>query len=179
MTTRSDTAGSASERACAGYRLHGKYGVPHAEIAFVLGVEERIYLNRLRRGGIDPDMTKRADDLPLDVEEILANIRNELVRLTEGGKVPDKAAVDALGSLARALKAFIELARENTVQPAPAADPVAVKPEELRDALARIDRRINELADVRAAEIIQRRHEGQFEGQSGDGGGQGVVLPGA
>ncbi|WP_147272184.1 hypothetical protein [Phyllobacterium salinisoli] len=163
-----------------GYRLTSKYGVPHANIAFLLGMKEKNYLTRLRQLGINPNGD--AARLP-GMEEILANIRAELMRLTEGGKVPDKGAIDALVSLARALKAVIDLERESTARPVTDADPVPVKPEELREALARIDRRINELADLRAAEIIrrwpERQNERPFEGRTGDSADQGVVSPGA
>jgi hypothetical protein len=169
------TSSRASERAHAGYRLHLRYGVPHADIAFLLKVKERSYLNRLNREGIDPHAAGRLDGLPVDIEEILANIRNELARLTEGGKVPDKGAADALTALARALKTVIELARESTPRPVAEAAPAAVSTEELSEALARIDRRIDELANLRAAEIVRRR----LERPAGDGADTGVVLPGA
>ncbi|GAB1581387.1 hypothetical protein [Phyllobacterium phragmitis] len=160
-------------RARAGYHVTRKYGVPHADIAFLLNIEEKTYLRRLRLSGFDPDAAIRSDRLP-DMEGILANIRTELLRLTEGGKVPDKGAADALTSLARALKTVIELARESTPPPAMETAPATVTPEELREALARIDRRINELADSRAAEIIRRR----LDGPDGDRADEGVVLRG-
>jgi len=163
-----------SGRARAGYHVTRRYGVPHADIAFLLNIEEKTYLRRLRQSGVDPNTAMRSDRLP-DIEEILANIRNELARLTEGGKVPDKGAADALTALARALKTVIELARESTPRPVAEAAPAAVSPEELSEALARIDRRIDELANLRAAEIVRRR----LERPAGDGADTGVVLPGA
>ncbi|PYE88380.1 hypothetical protein [Phyllobacterium leguminum] len=162
----------AAARNHAGYRLTCKYSVPHADIAFLLGMKEKNYLTRLRRLGIDADVntTQRLPGL----EEILARIRAELMRLTEEGRVPDKGAVDALVSLARALKTVIELERENIAPPVADTGPASVSPEELREALARIDRRIDELANLRAAEIIQRR----LDGSHNNGSGQGVVLSG-
>ncbi|KXF78285.1 hypothetical protein ATN84_00315 [Paramesorhizobium deserti] len=161
-------------RARAGYRVTRRYGVPHADIAFLLNIEEKTYLRRLRQSGLDPDADESAGQLP-DIEEILANIRGELVRLTEGGRVPDKAAVDALVSLARALKTLIELTPEKARRPFAEAAGVAVTPEEISEALARIDRRIDELANLRADEIIRRR----FERGDGAGADEGVVLRGA
>lgn len=161
---------TAIARTRAGHQLTCKYGVPHADIAFLLGMKEKNYLSRLRGLRVDPEA--RVTSLP-GMEEILANIRGELMRLTEGGKVPDKGAVDALVSLARALKAVIDLERESIARPIADADPATIKPEELREALARIDRRIDELANGRADEIIQRR----LDGKNDNGGGEGVALP--
>jgi hypothetical protein len=157
-------------RARAGYLITRKYGVPHSEIAFLLNITEKSYLQRLRRLGLDADAGAR-EPLP-DMEEILANIRAELMRLTEGGKVPDKSAVDALVSLAKALKTVIDLERENEARPVADNGPAPVKPKELREALALIDKRIDELANLRAAEMVKRR----LDGQNSDSSSEGVVL---
>ncbi|WP_420959896.1 hypothetical protein [Brucella sp. IR073] len=155
----------------AGHRVVLKYGVPHVEIAALLNIKESTYLRGLRRLGLDHDPGERADRLP-DMEEILARIRTELMRLTEGGKVPDKGAVDALVSLAKALKTIVDLERESDMRPAEAA-PAEIKPAELREALALIDRRIDELATLRAAEII---HRGIDQGDA-DRAGEGMAHP--
>ncbi|GGB08911.1 hypothetical protein GCM10011491_41130 [Brucella endophytica] len=140
-------------RTRAGYDVSRKYGVPHAEIATLLNIKEATYLCGLRRLGLDHDPAK-SGRLP-DMEEILSRVRTELMRLTEGGRVPDKGAVDALVSLAKALKTIIDLERENDTRPAEAAPAAEIRPGELREALALIDRRIDELATLRAAEIIK------------------------
>jgi hypothetical protein len=93
-------------------------------------------------------------------------LRTELNKLIDGEELPDKNKAEALMALAKAVKTVGELAVETG---AAEVDGGALAPSlhEARQALARIDRRIDELAKRRAQEILGRGLDAKSDHDSG------------
>lgn len=143
-----------------GQRVQSRYGVPAHIISELLGLSEASYRSRLRKLGLPADIPVVNFDLHRDAGEIMRKIQAELARLAQDSGLPDKGAADALTALARTVKTVIELLREN--EPAP-VDPVSedngIDVKKLRIALQRAERRIEELAQKRANELLDQRTE--------------------
>lgn len=105
---------AAHERLQAVYRLQRRYRIAGQDMAFLLGVQPDIYLRRLKKAGLDSN----ANSLPqLDIEDLLIKINSELQNFSKTDGLPEKSAVEALASLAKAVKSISELSRETRVEP--------------------------------------------------------------
>ena len=156
------------------HQLQIAHGIDPADMAELLSVSVSQYLNRLSRlnlacSSAQVDSQKAAHDA------ILERLQAELKRLLEGGDLPDKSKSEALMALARAVKSVGELTSEERGTSQPSAGRVVASLGDTRKALMRISRRINELAESRAREILDGRPDAAA---SGSGGG-GVAVPGA
>ncbi|MBB4093026.1 hypothetical protein HGG72_11315 [Ochrobactrum pecoris] len=156
------------------HQLQIAHGIDPADMAELLSVSVSQYLNRLNRlnlacSSAKPDAEKRARDA------ILERLQTELKRLLEGGDLPDKSNSEALMALARAVKSVGELTAEEKTTAQPSASNAVASLSETRKALTRLNRRINELAERRAREILDGGPDAAASGSSGDG----VAVPGA
>lgn len=118
-------------------------------MAELLGLAPATYgrnLRRLKLGGGRKDAACAPPETPL------MRLQAELQKLIAGEELPDKSRAEALMALARAVKTVGELAAE---APAPEreGEPV-IGFAAVQQALARIDRRIEELAEKRARDIL-------------------------
>ncbi|MGJ0207150.1 hypothetical protein SD208_01375 [Ochrobactrum sp. BD67] len=161
------------------HQLQIAHGIDPADIAALLSVSISQYLNRLNRLNLACS-TAAADSQRRSRDAILERLQTELTRLLEGGDLPDKSKSEALMALARAVKSVGELTAEDkpaSQHPAsqqPASHAVASL-SDTRKALMRISRRIDELAESRAREILDGRPDAAASGSSGGG----VAVSGA
>lgn len=154
-------------------RLQQRYNIAAAEMAAVLGITENIYRKRLLKLGFDSTHIENPFGLYGEAAGIMVKLQTELARLANDSGLPDKSSADALTALARTVKTVVELMREGTTEPetdAGSHENVI----EIGAALDKIDRRINELAAERAAEILRSRTEYTAENSIE----QGVVVSG-
>jgi hypothetical protein len=144
------------------YGLQTTHGIDSAEMAEVLGYSLDNYLVRLRRLQL---VTPSGATLKPQVkaDPALERLQTELKRLLDAEELPDKGKAEAL----------MALSAEATA-PARSEESSTVSVNEARQALLRIDRRIEELAKRRAREILGRG----LDANAGDGGGGGVAAPG-
>ncbi len=138
------------ERLQAVYRLQRRYQITFPDTAFLLGVKPEIYSRRLKRAGLDCSSVS----LPvLDIEDLLIKINAELQNFSKAEGLPEKSAVEALASLAKAVKSISELSKETRAelagnQPEQTSEVGGVTPEDVREALSIISARITELRAV-------------------------------
>ncbi len=140
-----------NERIRLAYQLQMRHGIAAGDLAAILGLSEEGYHLRLRRLkfiGDEPTQPQRPADSAFE------RLQVELQRLLHGEELPDKSKAEALMALARAVKTVGELTPEGGGQDT--GRDMIVRPDvkEVRQALARIDRRIEELAEKRAREIL-------------------------
>jgi len=138
------------------HQLQTAHGIDPVDMADLLSVPVSQYLNRLNRlnlacSSVAADSEKRTRDA------ILERLQAELKRLLEGEDLPDKSKSEALMALARAVKSVSELTAEEKAPSQPPAGRAVASLSETRKALMRISRRINELAESRAREILDGR----------------------
>lgn len=172
MRESSENKSAAKLRAA--WRMQQRYHIAAAEIAAIIGLSENIYRKRLLKLGFDCSHSENPFGLYGEAAGIMVKLQTELARLANDSGLPDKSSADALTALARTVKTVVELMREGTAEPETGSAPQ----EDLTDigaALDKIDRRINELAGERAAEILRRRSECAAENSIE----QGVVVSGA
>ncbi len=154
------------------HELQVAYGIDIAIMAEVMGLSLNNYLQRLRRlqldGAVQSETERRTTDPALE------RLQMELKRLLDAEELPDKSKAEALMALARAVKTVNELSAESSV-PAERTEEKAADVNETRQALLRIDRRIDELAKKRAREIMERG----LDAKATDEGGGGMADPGA
>ena len=138
----------AVQRLHVAHRLQRRYPIGSDDIAALLGVTAEAYHKRLKKAGLDCITSV----LPaLDIEDILVKINAELHSFSQGEGLPDKSAVDALAALAKAVKSVSELSKETRSESGAddsesQSENGGVKPEDVREALSLINRRINELS---------------------------------
>ncbi|WP_247881997.1 hypothetical protein [Brucella intermedia] len=159
------------------HQLQVAHGIDPADIALLLSVPVSQYLNRLNRLNLDCS-SAAADSQVKTRDAILARLQAELERLLDGEDLPDKSKSEALMALARAVKSVGELtAEDKSVGPSGPSGPsgplfagrTAASLSDTRRALMRISRRINELAESRAREILDGRPDAAASGSSGGG----------
>ncbi len=155
------------------HQLQVAYGIDPADIAELLSISVSQYLNRLNRlnlvsSSAAPDSEKNTRDA------ILERMQIELKRLLDGENLPDKSKSEALMALARAVKSVGELTAEEKPVGRSSSGAAVASLGETRKALTRISRRINELAERRAREILDGRPDAATSG----GGGGGVAVSG-
>ncbi|MFQ0814904.1 hypothetical protein AVM02_05625 [Brucella anthropi] len=156
------------------HQLQVAHGIDPADMAELLSVSVSQYLNRLNRlnlacASAKPDSEKRVR------EAVLERLQTELKRLLEGGDLPDKSKSEALMALARAVKSVGELASDERAVSQPPGVQAVASLGDTRKALTRLSRRINELAERRAREILDGRPDAAASGGSGGG----MAVPGA
>ena len=129
--------------------LQMKHDIVSAEIAEVMGSTEKQYLQWLKVIGLD----EKASIKPSAADTALQRLQSELNKLIDAEELPDKGKAEALMALAKAVKTVGELSTE-TGAVETSNDTGLVSLVDVKAALARIDRRINELAKRRAREIL-------------------------
>lgn len=138
---------AAHERLQTVHRLQRRYRIAGQDMAFLLGIQPDIYFRRLKKAGLDSN----ASGLPqLDIEDLLIKINMELQNFSKADGLPEKSAVEALASLAKAVKSISELSKETRAeqqgnQPEQDSETGGVKSEDVREALSIISARITEL----------------------------------
>ncbi|MBV2142636.1 hypothetical protein KUG47_03870 [Falsochrobactrum sp. TDYN1] len=153
------------------FRLQMKHAIEIAQIAEVLGLSEKGYRDRVRRLKLEADKL----NMPTAADHALERLQAELRKLIEGEELPDKSKAEALMALARAVKTVGELASETGSSRQEENAGTVVSLSELRQVLARIDRRIEELAQRRAREILG----GGLDAKADIGGGKRMADKGA
>lgn len=172
MKEGSESKSAAKLRAA--YHMQQRYNIATADMVAVLGITEATYRKRLLKLGLDIGNAENLFGLDGEAAAIMVKLQTELARLANDSGLPDKSAADALTALARTVKTVVELKREGA-----AGGEAIMKPDDdltgISAALQKIDRRINELAEVRAAEILRSRSEYGAENSIE----QGMVISGA
>lgn len=139
------------------YDLCRQYGISTDEMAPVFGIgrtefEQLVLDDRLTLQHLECQNTEIA--LVRDLMELL---RRELEQMQLGDEVaPVKTRLDALAQLARTMDRLSDMQQKRVEQQ---RSILMLSPEELRDALVRIDGRIHELALCRAAELVHRQSQ--------------------
>lgn len=144
------------------FRLQMKHDITLADIAQVMGVSEKSYSDRLKRLGFLEQMHSK----PSATESALQRFQAELNKLIDGDELPDKSKAEALMALAKAVKTVGDLATETETTTVDNAASVASL-HEVRQALIRIDRRIEDLAQRHAREIVERGLDAKSDNGSG------------
>lgn len=154
------------------YDLYCSHDITARRVALILGQSEETFRRGLAREGLP--LEKAARDGPLQAAgRIMALLHDELSRLaTISDGLSSKARLDALASLARTIDRVHDL-KDRFVEQARPAEGLA--PEELRAALVRIDERIDDLANIRAEELVRR----QSQPAADTAGGAGMAAEGA
>ncbi|QTN98459.1 hypothetical protein J8E27_09450 [Brucella sp. 458] len=141
------------ERIRLAHQLQVRHGIAAEDLAKILGLSEERYdlwLRRLKCTGSEAKAPQRP------IEGAFERLQAELQRLLDGEQLPDKSKAEALMALAKAVKTVDELTAESaTTETGREIATPDIK--EVRQALARIDRRIEELAEKRAREILGGR----------------------
>ncbi|MDR6633739.1 putative ArsR family transcriptional regulator [Phyllobacterium sp. 1468] len=144
-----------------------------AEIAPVLGLNAQQFLRALNRDGLSySDMQQGNGQLRL-AQRIMDLLRKELDTLSSlDREAPGKVRLDALALLARTIDRVSDLQDRFATTRAQAVGGLSA--DELRAVLKKIDERIDELADIRARELVRK----ELERQGSAGGPTGVDVPG-
>lgn len=143
-----------------------EYCIPPREIAPLLGLSEQAFLSGIYRDGFTLDELRQGNGQLQAARKIMELLRKELETLsTIESEVPSKARLDALALLARTIDKVSDL--QERFDTARAESSSGLSPDELRVVLRRIDERIDELAHIRAKELVEKQLK-----PTGDGGGQ-------
>ncbi|MBN9046194.1 MAG: hypothetical protein J0H18_11075 [Rhizobiales bacterium] len=157
------------------HELQTAHGIDTADMAELCGLSLESYRSRLRRLQLEEPPAARTRKR--EAEPALVRLQAELNALLAAEELPDKGRAEALMALARAVKTVGELSTEADAAPARnvanAACPVSVA--EVRQALRRINRRIDDLAEKRAQEILG----GRADAGAVDSGRGGMASQGA
>ncbi|MBB5703718.1 hypothetical protein FHS76_003628 [Ochrobactrum daejeonense] len=156
------------------HQLQTAHGIDPADLAELLSLPVSQYLNRLERLKLT-NSNEQADTRKRERNAVLERLQAELKRLLDGEELPDKSKAEALTALARAVKSVGELASDEKVAGLPAMGGMVTTVGEARKALKRISRRIEELAERRAREIVA----GRIDAASNCGSGGGMAASGA
>lgn len=140
------------------FTLCREHGIALSEMAIVLGISEESFLLGLQRSNLSADEFQRSSgDLRL-IRSIMELMRCELERLATSANGPwSKARLDALAQMARTMDLLSDM-QERFAAARPQAHG-GLTTDELRAALTRIDERINELANIRARELVREKSE--------------------
>lgn len=155
------------------FALCREYGISAGEVAPVLGVTEPQFLRALRRDGLSfSEMQQGTRQLRI-AQRIMELLRKELDTLSAFEKdVSSKTRLDALAQLARTIERVSDLQERFAAERAHAVG--GLNPDELRAVLKRIDERIDELAEIRARELVRK----EFKQPGGGCSRTGVDNPG-
>ncbi|UXN60769.1 hypothetical protein [Phyllobacterium zundukense] len=164
---------AAAMRRRSAFALCREYGISAAEIVPLLGLTEGQFLRALNRDGLSySDMQQGNRQLRL-VQRIMDLLRKELDTLSsldEGAS--GKVRLDALALLARTIERVSDLQERFATTRAQTVGSLSA--DELRAVLKKIDERIDELADIRARQLVRK----ELEQQGSAGGSGGVDVPG-
>ncbi|WP_343313894.1 hypothetical protein AAIB41_01705 [Brucella sp. BE17] len=163
--------GRAEMRIRLAHQLQILHGIDVGDMAEILGLSLNSYQTRLRRLQLDA-AEKSAKQRKVD--PALERLQAELNRLLDAEELPDKSKAEALMALARAVKTVNELAAE-TVMTTRETGETEANVKEARHVLIRINRRIEELAEKRAREILGTR----LDAKATDSGREGMADTGA
>ncbi|MFD1197650.1 hypothetical protein ACFQ3K_04820 [Brucella gallinifaecis] len=144
------------------FRLQKKHDIAVAEIVGVMGCSEKQYLHWLKGIGLDENALIK----PSAADTALQRLQSELNKLIDAEELPEKGKAEALMALAKAVKTVGELATETGVSEVE-DDTSKVSLVKVRQALARIDRRINELAKRHARELLGRGLDAKSDNGTG------------
>jgi len=142
--------------------LQMKHGITLSDMSQLMGISEKNYRDRLKRLGFLEQMHNK----PSATESALQRLQAELNKLIDGDELPDKSKAEALMALAKAVKTVGDLATETETTTVDNAGSV-VSLHEVRQALIRIDRRIEDLAQRHAREIVERGLDAKSDNGSG------------
>ena len=156
------------------HQLQIAHGIDPADMAALLSVSISQYLNRVHRLNLACS-TAAPDSRMKTGDAILERLQAELKRLLDSEDLPDKSKSEALMALARAVRSVGELSAEDKPAGPLPAGRAAASLGDTRRALARISRRINELAESRARQILDGRPDAAANGSSRGG----VAVSGA
>lgn len=154
------------------HALQVAHGIDIADMAEAMGLSLTNYIARLNRLQLDINTVTNRELRKVD--PALERLQTELKRLLDAEELPDKSKAEALMALARAVKTVNELSAESSA-PAARTEEKAADVNGTRQALLRIDRRIDELAKKRAREIMERG----LDAKATDKGGGRMADPGA
>lgn len=178
-----------AQRVRTAFQLQSTYMIDPEHLAFVLGMTASDYQRRLDRlgcyGSTDAEFAPRErgesakiiGDHPSDVKndrvnylpELIAKLQRELLRFADDEGLPDKGQADSITALARTVKAVSELVSSTMLGDGDACEAAGeqVDLEDVAKALALIDRRMDELADIRAHERLRGRAEPATDNKAG------------
>ncbi len=146
------------------FALCREYGIAPGEVAPLLGINEQQFLSGIYRDGFSIEEVRQGNSQLRAARKIMELLRKELETLCSiEGELSSKARLDALALLARTIDKVSDL--QEKFDTARARSSSGLSTDELRAVLKRIDERIDELANIRAKELV----DAQFE-QKGDGG---------
>lgn len=134
------------------YDLCRHYGISPDEMAPVFGIGRTEFEQFILDDGLTlQHLECRNSEFTL-VRDLMELLRKELDQLQLGDETASaKTRLDALAQLARTMDRLSEMQQKRTEQQ---QSIVMLGPEELREALVRIDERIHELALCRADELV-------------------------
>ena len=150
------------------------YGISSAEIAPLFGEDEAQFLRALKRNGLSGgEFEQKSRQLRL-AEKIMNLLQKEVEALTalEEDSL-SKTKLDTLALLARTIEKVGDLQERFAAVRLEAVGGLST--DELRNVLTRIDERIDELAEMRARELVQI----QSQRTGVESGGPGMDDPGA
>jgi hypothetical protein len=150
------------------YVLCREHGIAPCEAAPLLGLTEEQFLRAIRRDGLSVDDLRQGNSQLRTARKIMKLLRRELETLCAiENEISSKARLEALALLARTIDKVSDL--QEKFDTARVRSSGSLPPDELRAVLKRIDERINELAQIRARELVgmQFEHKGEECGQSG------------
>ncbi len=150
------------------FALCREYCIAPHEIAPLLGVNEQQFLNGIYRDGYSLDEIQQGNSQLRAARKIMELLRKELETLSSfENEIPSKARLDALALLARTIDKVSDL--QERFDAARAQSASGLSPDEVAAVLKRIDERIDELANIRASELVETKfkHAGDTGGPSG------------
>lgn len=155
------------------FALCRDHGISAAEIVPVLGVDEQQFLRGLERDGLSLREMQQGNRQLRIAQRIMDLLRKELDTLSAlEEETSSKTRLDALALLARTIERVSDLQERFAAERAQTVGGLSA--DELRAVLKRIDERIDELADIRARELVQK----ELERKGIAGPRTGVDVPG-
>ncbi|RZS88547.1 MULTISPECIES: hypothetical protein [Phyllobacterium] len=155
------------------YDLCRHYGISADAMAPVFGISRAEFEQRVRDDGLTLDDLQGGNSDVTLVRDLMALLHRELEQLQLGDETATaKTRLDALAQLARTMDRLSDMQEKRVEQQ---RSMLMLSPDELREALVRIDGRIHELALCRADELVQR--QSQPAADPGHGRGMDVSRP--
>lgn len=139
------------------YDLCRHYGISADAMAPVFGIGRTEFEQRVLDDGLTLAYLECQNTQMTLIHDLMALVRKELEQLQLGDETATaKTRLDALTQLARTMDRLSDLQEKRVEQQ---RSVLMLSPEELREALVRIDGRIHELALCRADELVQRQSQ--------------------
>lgn len=152
------------------FALCREYGIAPSAVALLLDLSEQQFLSAIYRDGFSLEEMQEGNGQLHAARKIMELLRKELETLSAiESETSSKARLDALALLARTIDKVSDL--QERFDTARAQSASGLSPDELRAVLKRIDERIDELAHIRARELveIQFKQTGNGSAHSGMG----------